>query len=66
MRLKILVEHPLLIESKEINGYLGEAFAILADASRLLNMEELNPLLGKLEQAKRNILLPTIWPTNSV
>ena len=53
---KILVEHPFLIKSKTIDGYLNEAFAILADASRLLNIEELNPLLGKLEQAKKKYI----------
>lgn len=50
---KTFAEYPLMIESKEITGYLDDAFAILGDASRLLDIEELNPLLGKLEHAKK-------------
>ena len=53
---KILTDFPSLIESDEIAAYLQDAFIILSDASRFLKEEELNPLLGKLEQAKKRYI----------
>ena len=52
----VLTKYSPLFESEGISDYIQDAFAILADASRLLSNEELNPLVGKLEQAKRKYI----------
>ncbi len=50
---KIINAYPSLFDTDDIKPYIDEAFAILKDSARLLEQEELNPLLGKLQQAHK-------------
>lgn len=48
---KILKNYPNLFDANGIQDHIKGAFNILNDADKLLHYEELNPLLGKLQQA---------------
>ncbi|HHY32854.1 MAG TPA: hypothetical protein GX515_07525 [Firmicutes bacterium] len=50
---KVVEDYPSLFPADDLQEFLQGAFAILADASRLLNRSELLSLLGKLEQVRR-------------
>ncbi|AKX96034.1 hypothetical protein MTHERMOG20_16810 [Moorella thermoacetica] len=50
---KVVEEYPGLFLTDGLKEFLHEAFAVLADSSRLVNRSELLSLLGKLQQARQ-------------
>lgn len=50
---KLLQNYPHLFDANGIEGHIKDTFNILNSAEKLLNYEELNPLLGKLQQAHK-------------
>ncbi|MEW6622397.1 MAG: DUF6079 family protein [Bacillota bacterium] len=49
----IMNEYPGIIDAEGIDALLFDAFAILKDAERFLEREELVPLIGKLQQIRK-------------
>jgi len=50
---KLLVEHPAILVMEGADGMITDAFDILGDSDRLIAHEELNSLLGKLQQVRK-------------
>lgn len=50
---KVLESHPLIFQVEEILQLIAEAFEILRDAEKLLLLDELNPLIGKLQLIRK-------------